>query len=784
MSGKKRSFLLTLTIIAVIVFSAFGTTSVYADKGTPDPPPTDATSGSEEQTDTEAPGEETVAEVTEEPVEETAEATAPSEPVATEAATEESATEEAAAPETTEEAAPTTEEAAPAPETSVLDAVPDNTTVAVIDANGQAQPLVTQAAADAVATSDPVWCPTGVLPGGVGCTPSFDSFTELLTELSTNPNGAYGGAGTIYVQQGAYQGGEATVDFNAYNLSNISGSDLSVTGGWDPATNTIDAATPSTFNNIPIIIGSSASPWGGSLTLSNLGLAFETNFSNNPNNQTMDGLSLNSNAGVTLVNVNVTNAPNDGAEIVAVGDVTIVDSEFERNQTAGAKVKAGGGVTVVNGSFGSPATARRQDTGLDIESTGAVTLINVLANENRLAGADINTSSAVTITNGVFSGTKHINGGTDFLGYGLQIVTPSTIDLFSVTANDNFLWGANLQAGGNIRIFTSQFNANTTESPGFIDDTGLFITGGAAVDLQDVTASDNRLYGAKIDAVGAVSINVGNFSNNQGIINTGGVDTYNGHGLAITSQSNISLNNVTAVNNMLFGAQLSSTVGNINVSNSTFSNTSTGSANNALGEGLDIVTGGSVILANVVLDSNQTVGADIQAGEVTLSNVTATNNDSDGVVIDALCTSVNGGMFSGNAGYGLNLGPSGIALVAAPTFSNNTAGDLFPASPAICSLMGIPTTPGDAAAPTVFAALPADPLQDFTIVPVTDAFVAGSTSNAVTLKSILAKVAGGGFYFGIFTGQYSYIYTDFGLQVFLLSDPLDAVAVRGVFRAY
>jgi hypothetical protein len=226
---------------------------------------------------------------------------------------------------------------------------------------------------------------------------------------------------------------------------------------------------------------------------------------------------------------------------------------------------------------------------------------------------------------------------------------------------------------------------------------------------------------------------------------------------------------------------LSSTVGNINVSNSEFSNTSTGSAANAVGQGLNISTGGSAILANVVLNNNQTFGAAIQARDVRLGNVTATGNGSDGVAINALCTSVDGGMFSGNTGHGLNLGTSGLELVAPPT-----AGDIFPAAPAVCTIVGgSPTTPGDiSGATTVYAALPINPPQDYTIIPVTDAYTAGSALNAVTLKSILDKVAGGGFFLGIFTGQYSYIYADTGLQIFVLSTPLDPTAVRGVFRAY
>ena len=201
----------------------------------------------------------------------TAEATSTPDEAPTEVGSQgNSSTEAAAAPPATEEAAP--EEAAPTPDASVLNQIPDNTTVTVLDAQGQAQPLATQDTASAIATtSDPVWCPGGQAPtpGANGCTPSFPSFTALLTFLSGNAT--YQGAGTIYVQQGAYNGGETSIDFNSptYDLSNIRNSDLTVTGGWNTTTNTVDPAGTSSFT-IPILIGTSTNPWGGSLQINNI----------------------------------------------------------------------------------------------------------------------------------------------------------------------------------------------------------------------------------------------------------------------------------------------------------------------------------------------------------------------------------------------------------------------------------------------------------------------------------------------------------------------------------
>src|ERR1044072_3319965 len=248
--------------------------------------------------------------------------------------------------------------------------VPSNTTVTVLNSAGQSQPLTTQGAAFAIATtSDPIWCPAGQspTPGANGCTHSFSSFGACLTFLSRHAT--YQGAGTIYVQQGAYQGGESTIDFNNYNLSNISGADLTITGGWNITTNTADPTAISTFNNTAIVIGSSANPWGGSLTINNLALNF------NPTGQSGTGITLSTQNNITISNVSVMNsATGSGAELNAGGNVTINNSKFDRNKVSGATIRAGQSVAISNSSFSNPINGRRQSTGLDIVSDGSVCL--------------------------------------------------------------------------------------------------------------------------------------------------------------------------------------------------------------------------------------------------------------------------------------------------------------------------------------------------------------------------------------------------------------------------
>lgn len=776
MSVKARTSLLSLTIIVVIVFSAFGPTIAYADGGTtPESPATEVTSSSEEGS---TESTEATAEATSAPEQESTEATSTPEPVVAEATavpaevaaevTAEAVSEEPAADQQpTEEAAPATEEAAPTSDESVLDEVPENTTVTVLDANGEAQPLATQEAAEAIATSDPVWCPgaQAPTPDANGCTRSFPSFTELLTFLAGNAG--YQGTGTIYVEQGAYQGGETNVDFNAYNLSNINTAPLIITGGWNIGNATVDPAAPSNFTNTRITIGSSTSPWGGSLTINNINMDF-TNLSGTIPAVPENGLTLYSAGGITLSNVNVTNAPSAGADLTAGGGVVIENSSFNRNRTAGAIVRAGTNVTISDSSFSNPANARRQITGLDVTSNGAVTLFNVLANQNREVGTNINSGGAVTIGSSFFSDTKEMIGAgasTRFLGYGLKVNTPSTIAIDNVTANNNFLWGAMLQGGSDIAIANSIFNSNTTASPGFIDDTGLFITGGSIVSLFNVQANDNRLFGAQINATGNVTIggNVGSqFNNNRGIVNTGSGDTYNGHGLQITTLADIIINNTNANNNMLFGGQLTAN-GQVSIANSSFSNTSTGSAASVVGKGLQIVSGGNTSLTNVVLNNNQTDGATIQAGGTTwLQDNTVTNNGGNGISLQATCTNLIAGTYSGNAQYGINLGNSALNLLSPPTFSNNGAGDIFPVTPATCGFV-ITSAPTASGASNIFASLQVAPEQ-----------------NDVSLNTFLAdsRTLNDGVHGALFVGKYAYIHSDSGLQIVAYAPSSNSIAME------
>lgn len=758
MSIKARSSLLSSVIIAVLFFSAIGPTIVYADGGTTtDTPPTDATATPPTPADdfsgTGAPHLNKGAPVAQ-----------PSSPAQSSGDSSHSGS-------------------------SVLNNVPANTTVQVLNAAGQTEPLATQAAAEAIVTSDPIWCPAAQAtptPGANGCTSSFSSFSALLTFLAGNAT--YTGAGTIYVQQGAYQGGETVINFNNYNLSNISSANLTITGGWNTSTNVVDNTTTSNFNNVAFVIGSAANPWGGSLSINNLALNFT------PTGNSGTGITAVSAMDINVANVTVMNsATGAGADLTATNDVNIRDSKFDRNKTAGAIIHAGRDVAILNTSFSNPTNGRRQVTGVDITAGRGVSLLNVLANTNRQAGATINAGGRVSIGSSFFSDTKAMQG-SNFIGYGLQVTTPDAIDLNAVTANDNFLWGASLNAGGAVSIANSFFNANTTASPGFIDDTGLLVTSGGNVSLLNVEANDNRLIGATIDAQGDVSVTDSRFNGNTGVtLDSAGNQTFHGYGLNVLTPGNIFLSGVTASNNTLFGAHLEAGL-DVNISGSDFSGQTTGSATDLLGRGLEVV-GGNVLIDNTTLNNNQTFGANIQAtGAVFLDTVTASGNATNGVEVQGTCSTVFliNGTYTNNGQYGLSVTNGRVSPSGTPVFSGNGTGDIFQ-DPGTC-VFSAPTTGGGSTdtpnTPPVTSRPGGSVVGTSTgsLVSVgssasTDAVIrsfdnAAGNMGGETLNSFLAntKLANGA-HVSLFMGRYAYIYSLQGMQIVAYVPTMSDVAM-------
>ena len=671
MSDKTRAFFLSLTIVALLVFSAVGTTPVYADDGTTTGSTDTTTTTGTDQGDTSTTGE------GEQPADTTATAEVQPEVVTP----------------------------------PLLEQLPENTTVTVVDETGEAQPLASQDSAEAVLLSDPIWCPATNLtptPGTNGCTESFSSFTELLTYLEANDgDAAYQQDGTIYVQQGAYLGGEESIDFNSYNLTNLSQKKLTVQGGWDTVDNSVDPADTSEFT-VPFIIGSSSNPWVGSLTFNNIII-------NGVGGQA--GLTLYSQGDINLSNVEVTNSQ-DGAVLNAGGNVTVKKSKFNNN---------GSGNTVNFNGTDFAINPEETGSGLSI-SGGAVTLQDVEANNNQLFGADVTATQTVTVTNGFFNGNVSYafppSGSWEHYGYGLQVVTTGDIILGNVTATQNQLFGANLD-GANVTITDSSFSDNGSLLEEDPMGSGLQVNGSGNVTLQSVTANGNELFGADIKAGGPVMIQDSFFNGNSSFEYVSNEKVYHGYGLKVVTSADVTLITISADENALLGAHLEGS--EIAVQDSSYSYNGSGSGLDVIGKGLEIVGitvpdygDGDVALTNVIADNNQLFGANIQTtgdvamdgvnsfsghityvydtntgkvlsmsggyglqivalGDIALRGITATGNYLYGASLDGFDVAITDGIFSNNGsgvvtmptGYGLKIDSKGSVAIKNITANNN-----------------------------------------------------------------------------------------------------------------
>lgn len=540
-------------------------------------------------------------------------------------------------PETTDETQPVEEVTV----TEVLEQAPEGTEIIVINEEGQAEPLATEEAAEIIASSDPMWCPEGVMPGGVGCTPSYSDFASLLTELN---GGSYTGNGVIWVEDGYNGNDNSQIVFDGSVLTNLNNNNLTVQGGWDGVLGG-NNVTGTSSSDVSMVFTN----WNGNITLNDLDIA--------ANDGAGFGLFVNNTGNVTLDNVSVNDTTangsgfGDGAIINSTGDVSIDDSEFNNNATDGLLIASGGtvnldsvsasdntltgafintcdysaGLCAGNGSVTIDGTSNLFNNngfnGLVVDSGGGISIDNTQANNNGLDGAlltsaDDNGTGNVDISNSEFSDNQN--------GYGLDVLTDGDIDVANTTVNNNST-GAVLDSSngtGYVNVNTSTFgDSNTTGNTW----TGLHIESGSTVTLNNVVASFNGTNGAYLMAQGNIDVTNSTFNNNVQSNFPQDPGLY-----AQSNGGNITLLNVVANDNQ-FGAGavlLTNGTGNVSVSG-----TSQFNGNGTFG-----------------------VQAKTSDGDITLTDVVASNNASKGAYLNAYGSGsvfVYNGLFEENGNYGI-----------------------------------------------------------------------------------------------------------------------------------
>jgi hypothetical protein len=379
MAPKQHHFVLTIFLIIVVCMNLFNVGSVHADGEPPTEPPAPT------QVETEPASEPTDA--------------------ATEIATELPAE---GTPVPAGET-PVPEEATATPLAEILTQLPENTEVVVLDEDGDAIPLATEAAAEIVTLVDPMWCPEGVLPGGPGCTTNFVSISALITNMVTTTgnymqNGviyftANPGTGTFNLTPTTLPGG----DFDTLNDFN-----LTLQGGWNGDTVAPIFSGQTNFGTSPITIGTSANPWVGNLTLNDITFTGASQTSLTIYTTTGD---------ITLNNVDVNNQGN-GRNTALVnstsGDITVSNGTFDGNSTNSGGFSATtttGSITISDSSFTDNKIPTTNTVDGATLSAATVTLTNVSASNNDGDGIAINNASVVTLNNVVAT-----NNGTDPVG--------------------------------------------------------------------------------------------------------------------------------------------------------------------------------------------------------------------------------------------------------------------------------------------------------------------------------------------------------------------------------
>lgn len=329
------------------------------------------------------------------------------------------------------------------------------TSVVVLDSAGQQVPLSSTTATEIMAAGDPIWCPTGYLPGDTQCTSAAPSITSLIALL-----GSMSGAGTIYFVSSGYSLPDATLNHSDPSLVNLT--DLTVQGGWNGLSGPHFGLAGTTTFTVPLTIN-----WVGNVTLNDL--------------------IFNSSGG-------------DSLGVTTAGNITLDNVEAKGNHAGrGARLDntAGGAAVAVNVSNSN---FHDNQTGLVINSLGDVSLAAVLANYNDAAGA-VASGKKVTVDGGEFTWN-----GTS----GLVVAASDNAYLVDVQAARNNGTGA-VVSGNNVGVDTANFDHNAGQ--------GLVLASAALVTLNDVSTSWNNSSGLVVSALQNVSLNTVISTNNvQGAV--------------------------------------------------------------------------------------------------------------------------------------------------------------------------------------------------------------------------------------------------------------------------
>ncbi len=342
---------------------------------------------------------------------------------------------------------------------------------------------------------------------------------------------------------------------------------------------------------------------------------------------------------MTLTNCTFDNNGDTGLYAINKGPV-LINSVRASNNNVGANGSGAyinntdGAVTITSSTRGMSIFNNNDDYGVEIISTQAVTLKNMLADDNDLDGAKVNANGNVSIS-GNFPGyaTSFSNNG----GSGLYVDSLGTITVSSYVQANNNLGGAGIDLYNQSSTSAKSIIVNNAETNGNFTN-GVSIYANGTVTLSNLEGSDNGDSGLYVDNI------FGLFNGNVTMTGYNLFTNNNDYGLEIYTPKAASVSGVTAEYNGLSGIYIESASGTTKVLNSILRyNEGNGveiNANNAVylsgvkslsngilstsGSGLLVDTGGfNLTLRDSAFIGNYDYGFDygIGAGVLSMTNV-------------------------------------------------------------------------------------------------------------------------------------------------------------------
>ena len=605
MKAQTRFAFIGLIVLIALLTSIALPITAMADEA-PTPPPASDSSGAAQPAQGAQPADTSAPAMVD--------TSAPAQPADMSAPTEPPPAVDTSAPAATQDAVVTD---IPAPADTTTDTnspAATDTPVVVLNSDGTVEPLATQAAADIIATGDPMWCPGNNGTPTIGGCIKGATVTKLISKLGSST-----GPGIVYFET-TYSNKDATFDHTNSNLTGLTA--LTIQGGWN---------------------GDSSAAGFSYSGVSNFSVPLSV---------------INWTDDVTIKDITISGTNSDGLTVTTAGDIKVKDVSSSNNHGNGAYLdnsKDAGNITIKGSSNNF---SDNQHNGLEIYSNGYVTLNNVIADGNKydgalLGGAPYSDYSAIGGTVDVTDSDFSINKGHGLSNNpaGLETYAYGTITLTKVTANennnadgaylDNCLYNGGICTGsGSIEVDRSTFGDSPSTGNEY---NGLEVYSNGYVSLNKVTADGNKYDGALLGgnsdsdqpAIGGTISVTGNseFNHNKGngTVNPAGLEAYaygtitltdvkanhnSGDGAYLVGYGTLTLTDVTANNNYIDGADLESYYGSILVDgNSTFNNNGQCGADCLTQQdGLEVYSnGGDITLDGVDASWNYNDGAYLQA---------------------------------------------------------------------------------------------------------------------------------------------------------------------------